>query len=145
LITGVILAICAASGFAGSAVFIKLSLQKIPYSGATIMSLVVSALFSLSVAAILHFDEIIQLSPISFLWFAIVGVITFTGGRSLQYLAINHMGAARSSSLVACSPFFAAILAVVFLGESINIWLILGTTLIVSGVVLVSLSSEKNE
>ena len=70
---------------------------------------------------------------------------SLTGGRSLQYLAINHMGAARSSSLVACSPFFAAILAVVFLGESINIWLILGTTLIVSGVVLVSLSSEKNE
>ena len=80
MITGVILAICAASGFGGSAVFIKLSLQKIPYSGATIMCLVVSALFSLSVAAILHFDEIIQLSPISFLWFGIVGVITFTGG-----------------------------------------------------------------
>ena len=145
MITGILLAICAASGFAGSAVFIKLSLQKIPYSGATIMSLLVSALFSLSVALMMHFDEIITLPPISYLWFAIVGFITFTGGRSLQYLAINRMGAARSSSLVACSPFFAAILAVIFLGESINIWLVLGTVFIVSGVVVVSLSSEKNE
>jgi drug/metabolite transporter (DMT)-like permease len=143
LIIGIILALFAGFGFAGSAVFIRISLKNIGLSGATVISLFASTIFALIAASIFHMDEIILLQPTTLLWFLLIGGITFAGGRSLQYLAIKHLGAAKASAIVSASPLFASVLAVVFINESITIPVAIGTISILIG--LITVSYNKNE
>ena len=78
-----------------------------------------------------------QLSPMAFLWFILAGLITFLGGRLLNFQAINLVGASKASAVVSATPLFAAILAVTFLNETVNLMLGIGTMMIVTGIALV--------
>jgi energy-converting hydrogenase Eha subunit A len=61
-------------------------------------------------------------------------------GQTLGYIGMERIGVARSSPIVNTSPMFSSIFAVLFLGE---IWLarnIIGTCLVILGVVILSSS-----
>ena len=137
MITGIFLSLMAASGFGLSAVFIKAAMSSVSVKTATVISLVSSTAVTMVFAFLLHSDEIMSLSPMAFLWFILAGLITFLGGRLLNFQAINLVGASKASAAVSSTPLFAAILAVSFLNETISVMLAMGTVMIVIGIALV--------
>ena len=127
----------AALGFGLSAVFIKAAMSSVSVKTATVISLLSSMAVTMIFAFVLHSEEIMSLSPIAFLWFILAGLITFLGGRLLNFQAINLVGASKASAVVSSTPLFAAILAVIFLSETVNLMLGIGTMMIVTGIALV--------
>ena len=84
--------------------------------------------------------------PLSLLWTPAIGYFMAGGffapaiGQTLGYIGMERIGVARSSPIVNTSPMFSSIFAVLLLGE---IWLaqnILGTGLVILGVVILSTS-----
>jgi len=76
------------------------------------------------------------------LLFAFVGV-TQLGVRLLAYTGVHKIGASRSSALQATSPLIAAGIAILFLRERPSTEVILGTFLVVIGIMLVSWRAEE--
>ena len=127
----------AALGFGLSAVFIKAAMSSVSVKTATVVSLISSTVVTMIFALFFHYKEILALSPMAFLWFILAGLITFLGGRLLNFQAINLVGASKASAVVSATPLFAAILAVTFLNETVNLMLGIGTMMIVTGIALV--------
>ena len=73
----------------------------------------------------------------SILWFALLGLIQFPGGRFLNYTGIRLAGVARTTSISGTSPLFAALLAILFLGEQVTSSILLGTVAVAAGLALV--------
>ena len=69
--------------------------------------------------------------------FAVVGLFNFILGRYMNFLSISHLGVVRATPIAATTPLFAAVLAMIFLGESVNALTILGTAFVMTGVFLV--------
>ena len=127
----------AALGFGLSAVFIKAAMSSVSVKTATVISLLSSMAVTMIFAFVLHSEEIMSLAPIAFLWVILAGLFTFLGGRLLNFQAINLVGASKASAVVSSTPLFAAILAVIFLNETVNLMLGMGTMMIVTGIALV--------
>lgn len=58
--------------------------------------------------------------------------------RLLTYAGIFYMGASRGTTIRGCHPLFSTSIAILFLGENADIWILAGTVLIVVGVTLIS-------
>lgn len=76
------------------------------------------------------------------LLFTLVGLFQL-GVRLFAYTGVEKIGASRSSALQSVSPLFSAAIAVMILGEETSLLILLGTLLIVSGIVLVSWKPEE--
>ena len=63
-------------------------------------------------------------------WFALGGVLTAFVGRVFLFASVQSLGAMRASTVKRLNPFFAVILGVLVLGESIGGWMIPGMALI---------------
>ena len=127
----------AALGFGLSAVFIKAAMSSVSVKTATVVARISSTVVTRIFALIFRSMELLALSPMAFLWFILAGLITFLGGRLLNFQAINLVGASKASAVVSATPLFAAILAVTFLNETVNLMLGIGTMMIVTGIALV--------
>ena len=134
---GVILGLTAALGFGASAVFARLGLQHLRSSTVTLLSLIVGTTITMSIAFALHSGEIFALSGVAFLWFLLLGAITFPLGRYLNYTGVSFAGVSRASAIIGASPMFAVILAVTLTGESVNAPILLGTFFIIGGLALI--------
>jgi len=86
-----------------------------------------------TLALAINFNDIISLDLKTVWWFALIGVVTYVIGRQCNYAGIRHIGVTRATPIFASAPLFAMILAITFLGESINVLIILGTLAIVGG------------
>lgn len=64
------------------------------------------------------------------LWFAGAGVFTAFIGRVFFYASVQHLGAMRSSAMKRLNPFFAVVLGVLVLGESLTGGMAVGLALI---------------
>ena len=85
-------------------------------------------------------------APFSALWtpvsliFVAAGIFAPGIGRTMSYVGIEKIGVARSVPVANSSPIFASIFAVIFLAE---VWVpqnIVGTLLVISGVISLSVS-----
>lgn len=103
-----------------------------------------SSLISLGTSAVIFWLLLLALIPFSALRTPAVGFFIAGGifapaiGQTLGYIGMERVGVARSSPIVNTSPIFSSILAVVFLGE---VWVpqnIIGTCLVILGVVVLS-------
>jgi len=88
-------------------------------------------------ALALNFDEVVGLSPAALFWFGLIGVVNYVIGRQFNYASIDRIGVVRASPLFSTAPLFAMILAVSFIGESVNPAIVIGTLIIVAGIYLV--------
>jgi uncharacterized membrane protein len=75
-------------------------------------------------------------------YFIVAGVFAPGLGRTLNFVGIERIGVARAVPIVNSSPIFASVFAVVFLAEVWKPQNIVGTTLVIFGVVI--LSSKKS-
>jgi drug/metabolite transporter (DMT)-like permease len=65
--------------------------------------------------------------------------------RFLTYAGIHYVGAAAGTTLRGAHPLFSTSLAILFLGESLNLLIVLGTIAIVAGVALISWQGNKKQ
>jgi uncharacterized membrane protein len=103
-----------------------------------------SSLISLGTSAAIFWLLLLCLIPFSALLTPAVGFFVAGGifapaiGQTLGYIGMERIGVARSSPIVNISPIFSSILAVVFLGEAWVPQNIIGTCLVILGVVVLS-------
>ena len=138
LVTAIGLSVLAAFGFGSASVFARSALQGIPLLPAIWLSLVVSFALSAALVVAFAFDDIGKLSVAAFIWVIALAVIKNFGGRSQNYMAVNIIGASRASLFFATQAPFSALLALVFLEESITVPVILGTIAVVAGLLAAS-------
>lgn len=71
-------------------------------------------------------------------YFSLGGLIHFVGGWTLMGLSQRRIGAARTSALLSTTPLFATILAMLTLNERLTPLGLLGVSMVVVGVYIVS-------
>lgn len=137
----VLFALAASMGFAVSHILIRRGLaDSNPLAGFFISIVISSVTLWALVGAYL---------PLAAFWthaiwyFAVGGVFASGLGRWLVYVSIDRLGVARSIPVVSATPMFASILAVLMVGEHWTLGAFFGTTLIISGVVVISRTHEQ--
>lgn len=84
--------------------------------------------------------------PVSALWnpaaliFVVAGIFAPGIGRTLSYVGIEKIGVARSVPIANSSPIFASIFAVIFLAETWVLQNVIGTLLVIGGVIVLSMA-----
>ena len=135
---GVILALLAAACWGLSAILVRLGVQSLRPTTGTWMSLIPGMILMMTLAAMFNLDDIKSLRAIAFFWFGLSGLFNFALGRLLNATSIQLAGVARATPLFSTAPLFATIFAIIFLGESITVWLLLGTLTVVAGIALIT-------
>ena len=130
------LALLASLGFGSSAIFARVGMQGVKPLSATLISLVVSGTLAVPIALIFAWPDIRTLPPIGFFWLLCLGAVTSLGGRAQSFMAINRLGASRSTVILGTSAVFAAIFAIAITGERPHYMVALGTAGVVLGLVL---------
>lgn len=102
-------------------------------TGTSAVFMILIWLFVLA-AGIIPFPAI-GLWPLAFL---LIGTFVGLGlGTTLYLMGLKHIDASMASPLSSTSPFFVIIMAILFLGESVTAFIIIGTVLIFLGVVFI--------
>ena len=135
---GVAFGLMAATCWGFSAILVRLGLQHLRPTTGTWTSLVPGGILVMSLAVVFNLDDITTLAAIAFFWFALGGLFAFALGRFLNAVSIQKAGVARATPLFSTAPLFATILAIIFLGETVTLWLLLGTVTIVTGIILIT-------
>lgn len=133
----ILYSLLAAFCFGSIAVFASLGLARVKNTVGTLVSLVSSAAIVAALAITFELPEILALPAIAFGWFLVQGIVTYGMGRFFQFTGVSIVGASRASSVVAASPLFATVFAIVFIGERPSIMTLAGMFSIVGGIVLV--------
>jgi uncharacterized membrane protein len=134
---GVVFTLAATLGFGSAAVFARIGLQHVHSSTATLISVILGSIVSMTIAFSFHWDEIFALSAIAFVWFTLSAFINFVLGRLLNFTSVSLIGVSKATPIVGSSPLFAAALAIAIGGESINLPIAMGTFAIVGGLALI--------
>ena len=134
---GVLLGFAAALGYGTTTVLVRIGLQYMRSSSAVVVSLLVGAISVMLLAVVLNLDDILNLPFTAFLWFALVGLLHFGMARSLSFMSVSLVGAAKTAAILASSPFFAFIFAVTLGGETLRLPVILGAASISIGLILI--------
>ncbi len=85
-------------------------------------------------------------APLAALWSPAIAIFIAAGilapgiGRTLSYVGIERIGVARSVPIANSSPIFASIFAVIFLAEAWVAQNIIGTLLVIGGVIILSMA-----
>lgn len=134
---GVVLAITAAFFWGAGAIFSRLGLQSIKASTGSFIS-VLSSVFLVAVLALsLNFDAVADLSLTTLLWFSLVGFVNYFIGRQFNYRSIKYIGVIKATPLFASAPLFALVLAIIIIGETVNLAIVIGTLAVAGGLGLV--------
>ncbi|MCW4051354.1 MAG: DMT family transporter [Candidatus Bathyarchaeota archaeon] len=127
-------AIVAAIGFGLNAVLVRLAMKD---------TTPVTATLSVAAVQVVILSGILVLSPPEVNWvaigyFALAGFFAAIMGRTFNYMSIDKLGVAISTSLTGTNPIFVMIISVIFLGEKVSVSTVAGSLLVVAGVMLIS-------
>ncbi len=136
-LSGAIFAALASTSWAAGACFARVGMQKVGSRTGTFISLAAGFVAISVVAWVMDSQALFAVTRSSILWFALLGLIQFPGGRFLNYTGIRLAGVARTTSISGTSPLFAALLAILFLGEQVTSSILLGTVAVAVGLALV--------
>jgi uncharacterized membrane protein len=136
--TGIAYALLAGTLWGVSPLLLKRGLKYADVSTATLVEQCVSVLFLAVLAGysgeIVHLD----LTGTAFWAFFFAGAVGASFGKVFYYKGIDKVGASQATSIKNGSPLLTALLAVVFLGEDLNGFIIAGVCLIVLGIAALS-------
>lgn len=141
---GVGLAFIAAIGFGATAVLARIGMRHIRPTTGVFVSLVIGAIATMSIAASLHWKEIIGLGMAAFGLILLNAFLSYPGGRLFNFIGVRLAGASRASIIIGTSPLFTAGLAVWLIGEQLTVEILIGTVLIICGIGVI-LSSQSVE
>ena len=134
---GAAMALTAAMGFGAAAVFARIGLQYMRPTTGAFVSLLIGIAITLTLALVFHFDDILALSGIAFVWFLITGTLNFPLGRLLNFTSVSKIGVSRSAPIIGAAPLFSGVLGVTVGGESMNLFIFTGTLIIIGGIAMI--------
>jgi drug/metabolite transporter (DMT)-like permease len=73
-------------------------------------------------------------------FFVAAGIVHFVGGWGFMNASVRLIGPSRMAAITGVTPLFAAVLAVIFLNETVNVYLGVGTVAIVAGTYFIATS-----
>jgi uncharacterized membrane protein len=135
-----VLALITSMSYAGALICSRLGLRYSNPTTVTLISILVQNVVLWTAVFVL--TGIPTVSGVSITLFAIVGVFQL-GVRLLAYTGVLKIGASRSSALQSINPLISATIAIVVLKESATALTLVGTLLVVAGVILVSWRAEQ--
>ncbi|HEX9015126.1 MAG TPA: DMT family transporter [Chloroflexota bacterium] len=136
---GIALALGAALCWSVSSIFLKLALGEVGVLPTNVIRMVVAATLLFGFGATVNRREV--LAGVDRRGLAIMGVVGLLGtASSLGYVtAVTYIGVAKAAVCVSTSPFFGLPLSLFVLKEKVNLRILLGSLLCVSGIWLVLL------
>ena len=134
---GVFFAALASISWGAGACFAGVGMKQVGSLSGTFISMAAGFVTILAVAWGVDSQALFAVSGSTLLWFVLLGLIQFPGGRFLNYTGIRLAGVARSTSISGTSPLFAALLAILFLGEQVTSFILSGTLAVAVGLALV--------
>jgi drug/metabolite transporter (DMT)-like permease len=138
-VTGVLWAILAGLGFGVFQAFNRRAGRNIDSYLSTLMLLVVSSIILVVISLLTEDLTLLKQAPLmAFVNFGLAGFVHFFLGWTFLNLSQKRIGAARTGALLGTTPLFAFIVGLVFFGETLNLPVIVGISLVVGGVYLVS-------
>ena len=141
-VLAIMLAICAAASWGMSAVLVRYGLRDLSTSMGTLLSLTSGLVVTAVLVLVFQLDALLSVSWTGIALFGLIGILNFPMGRFSNYMAMGRLGVGRSTPLLASSPLFAVIIAVLFIGEHITLATGAGIALILSGL-LVTITAPK--
>ena len=139
----IIFALLAALGWGISAIFVRLGLQNPSATNGTALSLAVGTILIGVVSVSIHGTEAFSLTPTDLTWIVLLGILNYVFGRYLNFNSVNLAGVSRSAPLLASAPLVAVALGILFGGETVNVYILLGTLSIFTGVTLVATNGSR--
>ena len=148
---GLIFALFAAVCFAGSVVLVRKAAAR---TGESFTATAISVFIGIPFFAVALFisgewHKLWFVSGQAFILLGAAGIIHFIVGRLLSYNAYRLIGANKATPFTMTNPFYTLILGVLFLNESLTVFLILGILCIFTGAALITIErksvSEKRQ
>lgn len=133
--TAIVLSLVAAIGFGTAPIFTRTALQGFSFLPAVWMSLIVSFFLAAALALVFARQDLNNLTLVAFLWILAVALTHHVCGRPQNYLSVSIIGASRASLFFSSQAPVAAFVAVVFLGESLSVLVVIGTVGVVAGLI----------
>lgn len=130
-------AFLAACGFASGNVLVRVGTEKVPAPTATLLTVFSGIILIVGLALVLRLDEISSLSIEALGWILVLGILGYPMARLFIITAISMVGAARAVPMAGLQPVVAFTLGVILLGERPDLLVIVGTPVIVVGLLLV--------
>lgn len=109
-----------------------------PRIGVIIVVLVGSTVFPITATATGDIDDIAGLTWLSLFLFVVAGILHFVVGRSFNYIAVQMLGASRTTVIVTTYPIFALPLAIPIFDERFTVLTGIGVALVVAGPILMT-------
>ena len=134
----VALSLLSAIGLASTAVMSRIGMQGVHRVNATGVSLVVGFLLTLLLALAVEYSDLVSVPMAVLPWVLVFGVVHFGIGRSAGFVAIDIVGASRTALFVSAQSPIAALIAIVFIGESLRPLVGAGMAAVVVALVLAS-------
>ncbi|MCH7736805.1 MAG: DMT family transporter [Chloroflexi bacterium] len=131
----VALSLLSGFGFGSAAIFARFGMQGMSPLSSTLLSVVVSFCPTFLLAMVFALSDFKDLPAVALFWFFLLGVINFLGGRNFSYQAIARIGASRATAVLSTSAVFAAIFAITITGERPHFVVLLGTIIVVVGLI----------
>lgn len=141
LTLGIALAALAAFFLAAQSLFVRVGTDAGRSNDALFVVIAVNVVVFLPAAVLLEGPDL-GLTPRAIAAFAGAGLVGTLAGRALLYAGIERVGASRAEPIKASMPLFAALIAVVALGETMTSGNLAGILLIVLGIGLISWESR---
>ena len=135
--TGILFALGASTVWGMANVWIRLALRDMRPTTSAVFSLFAGLLLLIPLSFLLHWDDLTAMTLGAVVAVFFYGMTNFLMGRFLNYSAISRIGLGRSVPIVSASPVPALLLAILLLGEEVNVLLIVGALVVVSGVLLI--------
>ena len=140
-----ILALVAAMGFSVALLLIRVGGQRVGALTGAGINVAAQLTVAAIPALILELSAFAEISMTGYLWLALVAVLTYPLSNFLTYTSVSIIGAARAAPLWSSAPLFAAILAIIFLGERPNAPIVLGILGVTAGIILVVTERARGE
>ncbi|MGH7489142.1 MAG: EamA family transporter [bacterium] len=138
--TAQLLALVTSVFYASALVSARLGLRYSTPTTVTLVSILMQNVLLWS--AVLLTGGVHSVPAAGILLFTLVGIFQL-GVRLFAYTGVEKIGASRSSALQSISPLISATIAVMILGEKTSTLIVVGTLLVVTGIVLVSWKAER--
>ncbi len=130
-------AFLAACGFASGNVLVRVGTEKVPAPTATLLTVFSGIILIVGLTLVFRLDEISSLSIEALGWILVLGILGYPMARLFIITAISMVGAARAVPMAGLQPVVAFTLGVILLGERPDLLVIVGTPVIVVGLLLV--------
>ena len=130
-------AFLAACGFASGNVLVRVGTEKVPAPTATLLTVFSGIILIVGLTLVFRLDEISSLSTEALGWILVLGILGYPMARLFIITAISMVGAARAVPMAGLQPVVAFTLGVILLGERPDLLVIVGTPVIVVGLLLV--------